>query len=145
MTDFPRFTLNRGVVILHYRQPFLDWLKSTDPEPLERLTLEEMEHDGDAFLIPGYESRESVDDEEDAIKWVEKRWRVFFEHCLNDWLQDESLWPKKRSLKMFREWFSIEYRSMVWDMANEPLMVEDWEGDGGYDDGRCIDRLTNRK
>jgi hypothetical protein len=134
MTDSPRYTLNRGMVILHHRQPFLDWLQSTDPEPLERLTLEEMEHDGDAFLIPCDESRDPVDSEQDAIKWVEKRWRMFFEHCLNDWLQDESLWPEKRSLKMFREWFSIEYRSMVWDLVNEPLVVEDWENENDHED-----------
>ncbi len=135
MTDFPRYTLNRGVVILHYKQPFLDWLKSVDPQPLEQLTLVEMEQDGDAFLIPTYESSDPVDGEQDAIKWVEKHWRMFFEHYLNDWLTDESLWPHKRTLKMFREWFSIEYRSMVWDMANEPLAIKDWESDDDYGDG----------
>ena len=46
---------------------------------------------------------------------------------LVDWYTDESLWPKKRSLKMFREWFDIQYHSMVWDLAvREPLELEDW-------------------
>jgi hypothetical protein len=134
MTAFPRYTLNRSVIILHYKQPFLDWLLSADPEPLDRLTLEELGQDGDAFLIPGDLSRYPVNNEQDAIKWVEKRWRLFFEHCLNNWLTDESLWPEKRTLKMFREWFSIEYRSMVWDLANEPLILEDWQADD-FDDG----------
>ena len=42
------------------------------------------------------------------------------------WYTDESLWPKKRTLKMFREWFAIEYRSMVWDLDTTPLEYEDW-------------------
>jgi len=33
---------------------------------------------------------------------------------------------------MFREWFAVEYSPMVWDMGNEPLAVEDWDGmEGG--------------
>lgn len=130
MSDYPRFTLNRGMVLLHHKQPFLDWLMNAAINPSLQLTLADLDDDGEAFLIPSYESSDPVDGTEDAVKWVEKRWRMFFEHILGDWLTDESLWPQKRTLKMFREWFSVEYRSMVWDMADEPLAVEDWdEGD----------------
>ena len=57
---------------------------------------------------------------------------MLFEHALNGWVQDETLWPGNLTLKMFREWFEVEYRSMVWDMGHEPLMVEDF--DDGMDD-----------
>jgi hypothetical protein len=133
MTAHTRFTINRGIVILHHKQPFLDWLKSTDAE-LDDLTLADLEIDDDAFLIPGNESHDPVDGELDAIKWVEKRRQMFFEHCLNEWLTDETLWPQRRSLKMFREWFAVEYRSMVWDLANEPLVLEDWKNGNDYED-----------
>lgn len=129
MPEYPRFTLNRGMVMLRYKQPFFDWLKIADPEPIPNFTLANLEDDGDAFLIPDFESSDPVDGTEDAVKWVEKRWRMLFEHVLGEWLTDESLWPKKRTLIMFREWFSIEYRSMVWDLASEPLRVEDCEDD----------------
>ena len=92
------------------------------------LTLEEANDDSEAFLIPAYDSLvDPVDGTEDAVKWVEKRWRMFFEHVLMSWIVDESAWPKKLSLKMFREWFDIEYKSVIWDMGSEPLMVEDFE------------------
>ena len=71
---------------------------------------------------------------EDAVKWVEKHWRMFFEHMLGDWLTDETLWPQKLSLKLFREWFGVEYQSLVWDLENAPLAVEDWEADDGDED-----------
>lgn len=126
MDESPRFTLNRGVVILRHRQPFLDWVMQADPEPLEHLTLASLAEDGDAFLIPG---GPAIDNSEDAVRWVEKRWRMFFEHMLSDWFTDEALWPKNLSLKMFREWFAVEYCSIVWDVANEQLEIEDWEVD----------------
>lgn len=128
MSDHPRYTLNRGVVMLRYRQPFLDWLNSIDPAQ-NNLTLEGMNNmDGEVFLIPD-NSTEPIEACEDYVQWVEMRWRIFFEHMLGYWLADEALWPKKLTLKMFREWFTIEYRSMVWDMGHEPLSLEDWFND----------------
>jgi len=95
--------------------------------------LADINEEGNVFLVPSYDSLlDPVEIHQDAVKWVEKRWRMFFEHMLNDWLTDESLWPKNRTLKMFREWFAVEYSPMVWDMGNEPLAVEDWDGmEGG--------------
>ena len=53
--------------------------------------------------------------------------------CLNTfldgWVTDEPLWPPKLSLKPFREWFDIQYHSMLWDLAELPLEVEDWDED----------------
>lgn len=126
-TAFPRYTVNRCIIILHHKQPFLDWLQSADPHPLENITLADLGNDGDAFMIPG---GDIVDGVEDAEKWVEKRWRMFFEYTLGEWLTDESMWPQKLTLKMFREWFDIEYRSMVWDLVDAPILIEDWEEDG---------------
>ena len=56
-------------------------------------------------------------------------WRVLFDSILFDWITDESMWPQNRTLKMFRDWFDIEVHSMVWDLASEPLLVEDWGDD----------------
>lgn len=123
----PRFQLNRGLVVIRYKQPYIDWVNIAGDAPME-ISLQQANDDGDSFLLPTYESQiDPVDGTEDAIKWVEKRWRMFFEHILESWILDESEWPKKRSLKMFREWFDIEYKSIVWDMGTEPLIVEEWD------------------
>lgn len=123
MSDYPRFVLNRMVLILVCKQPFLDWLNAADQNPLS-LTLEMLHIDNDTFLIPQF------DDPHDAVKWAEKRWSFLFESILFDWITEESMWPQNRTLKMFLEWFDIDVHSMVWDLANEPLLVEDW----GVDD-----------
>lgn len=126
MKDYPRFQINRAVVILRYKQPYIDWVKTAGPSPME-LTLEEANEDTEAFLVSSYDSSvEPIETAQDAIKWAEKRWHMLFEHILGAWITVESEWPKNRTLKMFREWFDIEYRSMVWDMGHEPLMIEEW-------------------
>nr|WP_315592572.1 hypothetical protein [uncultured Cupriavidus sp.] len=126
MSDHPRFTINRSVVILMPEQPFLDWIKAVDPEPVPSLSLDRVRDDASVFLLPG----EVAESDEDALRWVEKRWRYFFEFLLGEWF-DISLWPEKLTLAMFREWFTPRLHSMVWDMAPEaPIEHEDWdEGD----------------
>lgn len=124
MSDYPRFTINRALVLILPNQPFVDWAAAADPGPNPiRLTLDELREEADAFLLP-----ESVmEDESAAVKWVEKRWRTFFEHFLSGQYVDDALWPQDRSLKMFRQWFTIQFHSMVYDMADMPIVHEDWE------------------
>lgn len=133
MSDCPRFVLNRSVAMLVYKQPFLDWLGSAGPDTLLlHMTLEDLRDDNETFLIPQF------DDPRDSVKWVEKRWRVLFDSILFDWITDESMWPQNRTLKMFRDWFDIEVHSMVWDLASEPLLVEDWGDDDAEGTGRNL-------
>jgi len=118
----PRFTINRHLIILMPRQPALDWIMRVDPNP-PNMSLDDLRQDQNAFLIP-----ETMDDQEDAERWIQRRWSMFFEHFLAEWYTDEPCWPQKRTLKMFKEWFEIQYHSMVWDMApDEPIDLEDWE------------------
>lgn len=69
----------------------------------------------------------SIETGESAQRWVHRRWKMFFEPFLYDWYTDESWWPKVRSLKMFKQWFDVQYSPMVWDLADEPLEHEDWD------------------
>lgn len=122
MSDHPRFTVNRSVCLLVPEQPFLDWVKAVDPEPVPTLTLEAIRDDASVFLLP-----EVADTPESALRWVEKRWRTFFEFMLGEWF-DDSLWPQQISLEMFRQWFTPRFHSMVWDMApDSPIELEDWD------------------
>ena len=45
-------TINRSVVVLKYRQPFLDWICSVEPEFGADTSLKDLNDDGDAFLLP---------------------------------------------------------------------------------------------
>lgn len=123
MTDHPRYTINRTMVTLVPEQPFLDWIKAVDPEPVPALTLDQVREDQSVFLLPA----DIANSQENAVRWVEKRWQSFFEFMLGEWF-DDSLWPDDLTLAMFREWFSIRFHSMVFDMAaEEPVAHEDWD------------------
>jgi hypothetical protein len=106
------------------KQAAFDWIVAVDPLPLS-LTLEQVRSELDGYLV----SQEKVETTEDAQRWVYRRWEMFFEQFLNEWYSDETLWPKKRSLKMFKEWFDIRYHAMLWDMLDEPIEHEDWADD----------------
>lgn len=125
MTLQIRYTLNRASVSLKPKRPLIDWLQKIDrslgKEPMG--ALDPLDENGDIFLVPG---EDVIDSREDAVKWVEKEWSDFFEFELGKWIIDDQLWPKNRTLKLFREWFDIEYHSMVWDLGREPLATEDW-------------------
>lgn len=124
MNSTPRYTINRSVVQLGPRQPFLDWLNDVDPDE-QALTLDDLREDNELFLIPQFS------DNVDSEKWVEARWSFLFEHMLLGWIDDEELWPTNRTLDMFRKWFDIEIHTMVWDLADDPLLVEDWQDEVG--------------
>ena len=131
MNSTPRFTLNRTVVLLVPKQPFLDWLNNVDPDD-QTLTVDDLRDDNEVFLIPQFA------DNSDSEKWVEKRWDFLFEHMLMGWVEDEMAWPQDRSLAMFREWFDIEIHTMAWDLSDESLFVEDWQDD--EDDDEVIEK-----
>ena len=121
-TDIPtRVISNRSMMQLTGKQPLLDWLIRVELPAV--LTLGELNDDNESYLIP------SFDDPTKEIKWVEKRWEYFFENVLYGWLTEEGLWPKDRTLKMFRSWFDIKISSLVLDLAEEPLMIECWSED----------------
>jgi hypothetical protein len=50
MQDFPRFTINRHLIVLLPKQPALEWIIRVDPNPLD-ITLEELRQEQDAFLV----------------------------------------------------------------------------------------------
>ena len=123
MTHPHQYSLNRSAVLLRPTQLLLDWLLTVSPEFGESLTLEEVQEDTDVYLIPD----ESITGAKQAIRYIEKHWKTLFEVLLEEWIVDESLWPEKRTLKLFREWFEPIYCGMVWDLARDPIEIEDWE------------------
>jgi len=126
MHNLPRFTINRHLIILMPKQPVLDWIKRVDPNP-PNVTLDQLRLEQNAFLVP-----DDLDGQQDAENWVQRRWQMFFEGFLAEWYTVESWWPQKRTLKMFKDWFDVQYHSMVWDMAAKaPITYEDWKSPDG--------------
>lgn len=100
--------LNRGVLIVRPKQPYLDWAAGLDdsgllPDPRDEKTI---------YLIPSFES------DEQAWKIVEEVYSEVFENELYGRHTNETAWPQNRDFKMFKEWFEIELHSVVEDLCD---------------------------
>ena len=107
-------SINRLVAIIKPREPFLRWLESHPDWDLD-MTLEELRADCTALLIPEF------DDNEQARSYIEVNCRIVFEMQLNGWYTDPAMWPEKRNLSIFRQWFHVEIHSTAVDTLNEGI------------------------
>ena len=110
--------INRGVVILKPKPPFVDWANRTGDGNL-MLTLGEIAGDSTAYLTP------EIAGDEELREFLEQSHTMLFEQELFEWSRDESDWPINRDLDMFLEWFEIEFYSTVIDSVDEGIEI--WE------------------
>ncbi|MBS3820106.1 hypothetical protein KGY73_11480 [bacterium] len=111
------YEINRSLLIVRAKEPFLRWLNSL-PDP-GKCTLERVNYDQSAYLLPEYE------DDRDTEKLLRKYFKQIFEEQLNGWWTDPEAWPSKRGLKTFKQWFDVEFHSMVFDLVNERILSVD--------------------
>jgi hypothetical protein len=105
--------LNRSAVVVRPKQPYIDWSKQVFPE--SDLAFDPSKPDAlPVFLLP------DVAYSDDVTTLVEKNFRYFFEHWLGAWCTDESRWPKRRTRKMFKEWFDFSIHTWVDDVVDFP-------------------------
>ena len=110
-------TVNRSLLIVRAKKPFLDWLHSL-PDPVV-VTLAEVNRDNTVYLRP---ESENDDEQKEILKQV---FDLIFEEQLTGWWQDDRDWPSNRSFEVFTDWFDVEFHSLVLDLADEPLMREE--------------------
>jgi len=120
--EFP--IVNRSLMLVIFRQPYVDWANQlpdrSEREFKEPHTLENMTNEPTAYLVP------EIFDDDELDAFLERMWIPIFEKELASWTIDEALWPKKRTFKMFTEWFEIGFSSMVFDIwSKESLEYTD--------------------
>jgi hypothetical protein len=107
--------LNRAVLIVRPKQPFLEWAAGVDDSGMTPDAAGEQT----AYLIPEFE------DDEEAEAILEMVHAEVFESELWGWHTVESAWPENRDLETFREWFTIELHSVVVDLCDDELIDEE--------------------
>jgi len=111
--------VNRGVVILRYKDPFVQWIKEADPKKdSTEVTMASANEECTVYLI-------SDGDAENIDRWIRENHGVLFEGELEGWYTDESLWPKKRDYKTFKEWFEVECHSVVLDTVGGQIFDDE--------------------
>jgi hypothetical protein len=113
--------LNRCAIILRPKRPYLSWVETVERTmPKEFRSGPETAHgDRTMYLIPSSEWWNSIDEV------LESLYAEMFERELFEWYEDKALWPKPRTLKMFKEWFDVEVSTMVIDLIAAPLIDSD--------------------
>jgi hypothetical protein len=130
--------VNRCLIVVKPKQPFLDWLNSLDSEDDVNLTLEELQNDSTAYLVPEYGTAE---EQAEIILWCHN---YVFEEELMAWYTFEGEWPQTRDLDTFLEWFDVEFHSVVMDLDLElPLEHVQDDTDVTDDDNSEVDPSSN--
>ena len=113
--------LNRNLLIVRVKQPFVDWINEADPySDSGNITLEYANQDCPAFLIHDFAC-------EDVEGWLQQCYLHVFEEVLEQWYVDESLWPQDRTLNLFKAWCEVEVHGIIIDLVADPLLDSDFE------------------
>ena len=113
--------LNRAAIILKYKEPAVRWINEADPHPDDLgISVESVNKDRTVYLI----ADGAAETPQDVRLWIELNFDVLFEQELIGWYTDDSLWPKKRDLKLFDAWFEVECHSILIDTCQEPIVDE---------------------
>jgi len=111
-------TLNRSAIVVTPKKPFLDWIRDVDPSNRE-LTMAELESDPSVYLLP------SLSFDHEIVDHLKKSCADIFEQELESWDREEESWPKDRSFAVFQRWFDYSIHTMMFDLADEPLELEE--------------------
>ena len=104
--------INRAAIILRYKAPAIQWINDADPyEDDPGITAESVNRERTVYLI----SDEDAESDDSVADWNERNDANLFEMELEGWYNDPSLWPKDRSLGVFREWFDLECHTVLID------------------------------
>lgn len=98
-------------------QPFLDWLHEADPSSSD-IGLDDLQREPTAYLLPDVNSPRELE------RVLRNSFDTIFTSELQGWLQDESAWPAKRTLSMFRSWFEVSVHSMLIDLVDTDLSYD---------------------
>jgi hypothetical protein len=110
-------TINRTVITVKGKEPFVEWANSFDDGGP---TMDINELHSTAFLIP------DKYDEFNFENFLKKNFKIIFESELESWMTDPDVWPKNRSYKIFKKWFEVRVSDMVIDLAKGSIITEEY-------------------
>ncbi len=105
------------VLLVRRNKPYIDWANSFEDDGPK---YDEESNHSSAYLIPPFEQPEEVNE------FITANFGAIFEEELSSWMEAPETWPEF-SLENFREWFSVEYIDMVYDLI-DPEWAESSNG-----------------
>ncbi|QZA78958.1 hypothetical protein K4H28_06060 [Deefgea tanakiae] len=108
------FIVDRSAAIIRPKADFLNWLNQLPGNDVI-LTLDEIRADCTVLMVP------EAAEPEDAIAYIDEISEKIFSMELASWVADDALWPQKRNLKMFWDWFDVEIHLGVMDAVSDEI------------------------
>ena len=98
-------TINRSVLIVRPKQPYIDWANSMDDGgPLANL--KSMRKSPNTFLV------DEIFYIDDLSLIINEYWETLFEIQLNNWMRDPDVWPEELTREMFEQ--GLIMNSSIW-------------------------------
>lgn len=114
-TEFEENYINRSAIALKPLQPFIDWHNNIYPDSkIDKTDLDEV----NIYLINNSNFY-------DIETYLKKKFDLYFKMELQDWCTDKKSWPKKRSYKIFKQWFRVDISTAVYDLERTPVSKEE--------------------
>ena len=110
-------TINRTLLIVIPKKPYLDWVKSFENDESE---IDSGAEHYSAYLIP------EKCNEFNYQNYLKNHYMDIFEEELYSMIKDPSLFPKNMDFKTFNEWFDTHACDTVFDLCNEPIEIEEF-------------------
>jgi hypothetical protein len=107
---------------LRYKEPAVRWINEADPTPGDApLTIAGVNEERTVYLI----SDSAGDSPETLQRWIKKNYAALFEAELYGWYTVPSMWPKKRTFKLFQEWFEPECHTVLVDTVGAEIFDDE--------------------
>ena len=113
-----REIVNRSLLVVKPNLAFYEWAKEVDEDAFD-LRFEDVREDSTSYLV---RDSEELDESERTIR---THYEEIFEAELFSWCTDEKKWPENITYSKFIEWFDVEYHSIVMDLIDEEIEIED--------------------
>lgn len=110
LDGFEEDIIDRNAIILGYRKKFYDWAEKIDSD------YEDLLEEPRIFLI---------DDLEDCDDWLRVNFDRIFIKELMLVTEDSELWPRNRTLTLFKQWFKISFSYEIVDLGLEDDFYDD--------------------
>ena len=109
---------NRAAIIVRPKAPFIEWVRSAGGDS-SHITTREIRDEPNVYLVQDSE----MDSEKNQV--IADNYINIFEEELFGWITDEAAWPNNRDLKTFKQWFQVDFHTMVLDLGDEDYLVEE--------------------
>jgi len=110
-------TINRTVVTVSPKQPYIDWANSFEANGAQ---IDPSETHTTAFLLSDDYNELNYEN------FIEIEYAKIFDLELESWMASPKHWPKNRSYKLFKEWFEVRVADTVFDLGIDKIEHEEY-------------------